>query len=173
MHKREQHKNKGRPLPEYISVISASNYAKIRIDDIEVIEQDGRKLHVVTSDKDYSFYGGINTIAESLAERSFYRPIKKMIINLDHIKDISGYYVNFSSGQSIAMGRNALANTKKAYKRYLLKYPPYTVWDPVGMADSVVAEKNDNENDDHEGGGNSAAAAALRAPGRASSAAGN
>ena len=69
MHHREhRYKKKDRPLPEYISVISASNCAKIRIDDIEVIEQDGRKLHVVTSGKDYSFYGGLNTIAESLAE---------------------------------------------------------------------------------------------------------
>jgi hypothetical protein len=147
MHHREHHKIRVRPLPEYISVISATNCAKIRIDDIEVIEQDGRKLHVVTSGKDYSFYGGLNTIAESLAERAFFRPIKKMIINLDHVRDISGYYVNFNSGQSIAMGRNALANTKKAYKRYLLRYPPYSLWEPVAMADCSVAEKSDVENE--------------------------
>ena len=148
MHHREhRYKKKDRPLPEYISVISASNCAKIRIDDIEVIEQDGRKLHVVTSGKDYSFYGGLNTIAESLAERAFFRPIKKMIINLDHIKDNSGYYVNFNSGQSIAIGRNALANTRKAYKRYLLRYPPYSLWEPVSMADCSVAEKSDIENE--------------------------
>lgn len=148
MHHREhRYKKKDRPLPEYISVISASNCAKIRIDEIEVIEQDGRKLHVVTSGKDYSFYGGMNTIAETLAERAFFRPIKKMIINLDHIRDISGFYVNFNSGQSIAMGRNALANTKKAYKRYLLRYPPYTLWEPVVMADCSVAENSDVENE--------------------------
>ena len=164
MHHKEHHRKKDRPLPEYLSIISASTCAKIRIADIEVIEQDGRKLHVVTSGKDYSFYGGLNTIAESLAERAFFRPIKKMIINLDHIRDISGYYVNFTSGQSIAMGRNALANTKRAYKRYLLRYPPYTMWDPVEMSDCADAENNGSENDDHEGGGNNAAAAALRAP---------
>ena len=148
MHHREhRYKKKDRPLPEYISVISASNCAKIRIDEIEVIEQDGRKLHVVTSGKDYSFYGGMNTIAETLAERAFFRPIKKMIINLDHIRDISGFYVNFNSGQSIAMGRNALANTKKAYKRYLLRYPPYTLWEPVVMTDCSVAENSDVENE--------------------------
>lgn len=147
MQHREEYKKSDRPLPEYISVISASNCAKIRIDEIEVIEQDGRKLHVVTSGKDYSFYGGLNTIAESLADRSFFRPIKKMIINMDHVRDISGYYVNFNSGQSIAMGRNALAETKKAYKRYLMKYPPYTIWEPVKLADSAVAESSEIENE--------------------------
>ena len=43
-------------------------------------------------------------------------------------------------------------------------YPPYSLWDPVMMSESGVAEKNDSEKDDHEGGGNNAAAAALRAP---------
>ena len=36
MHHREHHDKKDRPLPEFISVISASSCAKIRIDDIEV-----------------------------------------------------------------------------------------------------------------------------------------
>ena len=66
------------------------------------------------------------------------------------------------------MGRNALAATKKAYKRYLLRYPPYTLWEPVAMADLAVGESSDTDKDDHEGGSNNAAAAALRAPHKAS-----
>ena len=147
MNHRDSHNSRKKHLPEFISVISTNHCAKIRIDDIEVIEQDGRKLHVVTSGKDYSFYGGINTIAESLTERAFFRPIKKMIINLDHVKDISGFYINFNSGQSIAMGRNALANTKRAYKRYLLRYPPYTLWEPVASSASAVAEIPETKKD--------------------------
>lgn len=131
-------KKRRRALPDYISVISANRCAKIRIEDIELIEQDGRKIHVMTPDREYDFYGEFDTIAEALAERAFYRPIKKTIINLDHIKDISGFYINFNSGQSIAMGRNALANTKRAYKRYLLRYPPYTIWEPIVSTDKVA-----------------------------------
>lgn len=142
----DHHRKRRLSLPDYISVISVNSCAKIKIDEIELIEQDGRKLHVVTADKDYSFYGGMNTIAEILAERAFFRPMKKMIINFDHVRDISGYYVNFSSGQSVAMGKNALSLTKRAYKRYLLKYPPYTLWEPVGTAGNVVAEINESEN---------------------------
>jgi len=127
-------------LPEFISVISANSCARIRIDDIEVIEQDGRKIHVITADRDYTFYGAMNTLAESLNERAFFRPIRRMIINLDHIRDISGFYINFNSGQSVAMGRNAMADTKKAYKRYLLRYPPYTLWEPAGLMHDAVAE---------------------------------
>ena len=127
-------------LPEYISVISPNKCAKIKIDDIEVIEQEGRKVHVITAAKDYSFYGGLNTIAGSLAERAFYRPIKRLIINLDHVSDINSYSVNFHSGQSVALGKNALLSTKRAYKRYLLRYPPYTIWEPMELAGNAVSE---------------------------------
>ena len=140
MNQNDHKKKRRRSLPEYISIISSNNCAKIRIDDIEIIEQDGRKLHLITAGKDYTFYGSLSSIAEFLAERAFYRPIKSMIINFDHVKDISGYCVNFNSGQSLAMGKNALASTKRAYKRYLLRYPPYTLWEPVAAAEVLVAE---------------------------------
>ena len=140
MQKYDYQKKRRYALPEYISVISTNNCAKIKIDDIEVLEQDGRKVHVITAAKDYTFYGGLNTIAESLAERAFYRPLKSIIINLDHVSSISSYCVNFSSGQSITLGKNALLGTRRAYKRYLLRYPPYTMWEPMAMVGGVVSE---------------------------------
>ncbi|MBR0307504.1 MAG: LytTR family transcriptional regulator [Mogibacterium sp.] len=143
MYQTNYQKKRREALPEYISVISSSSCAKIRIDDIEIIEQDGRKLHVITAGRDYTFYGMLNTVAETLAERAFFRPIKSVIINLDHVKDISGYSVNFNSGQSLAMGKNALAVTKKAYKRYLQRYPPYTIWEPIITVGSRVADASD------------------------------
>ena len=140
MQKYDYQRKRRTALPEYISVISTNKCAKIRIDDIEVVEQDGRKVHVITAAKDYSFYGSINTIAGSLAERAFYRPIKRLIINLDHISDISSYSINFYSGQSVALGKNALLSTKRAYKRYLLRYPPYTIWEPMELSAGSVSE---------------------------------
>jgi hypothetical protein len=140
MPKYDYQKNRRHALPEYISVISTNSYAKIRIDDIEVLEQNGKKIRVVTAAKSYSFYGAINTIAESLAERAFFRPLKRMIINLDHVSEISGYSINFNSGQSVSLGKNAMLSTKRAYKRYLLRYPPYTTWEPIPLAAGAVAE---------------------------------
>ena len=140
MQKYDYQRKRRTALPEYISVISANKCVKIKIDDIEVIEQDGRKVHVITAAKDYSFYGGINTIAGSLAERAFYRPIKRLIINLDHVSDISSYSINFNSGQTVALGKNALLSTKRAYKKYLLRYPPYTIWEPMELSGGSVSE---------------------------------
>ena len=140
MQKYDYQRKRKMALPEYISVISSNKCAKIKIDDIEVIEQDGRKVHVITAARDYSFYGSINTIAGSLAERAFYRPIKRLVINLDHVSDISAYGVRFSSGQSVALGKNALLSTRRAYKKYLLRYPPYTIWEPVALSGAAVSE---------------------------------
>ena len=140
MQKYDYQRKRRTALPEYISVISANKCAKIKIDAIEVIEQEGRKVHVITAAKDFSFYGGLNTIANSLAERAFYRPIKRLIINLDHISDISNYSINFTSGQSVALGKNALLSTKRAYKKYLLRYPPYTIWEPMELSGASVSE---------------------------------
>lgn len=140
MQKFDYQRKRRTALPEYISVISSSKCAKIRIDDIEVIEQDGRKVHVITAAKDYSFYGSLNMLAGSLAERAFYRPIKRLIINLDHISDINSYSINFSSGQSVSLGKNALSSTKRAYKKYLLRYPPYTIWEPMELSGASVSE---------------------------------
>ena len=152
MQKYDYQRKRRTALPEYISVISANKCAKIKIDDIEVIEQEGRKVHVITAAKDYSFYGGLNTIAGSLAERAFYRPIKRLIINMDHISDISNYSVNFTSCQAVALGKNSLLSIKRAYKRYLLRYPPYTIWEPMEMSGASVAEPYSEEHKLHADG---------------------
>lgn len=143
-------KKRLRPLPEYISVISGKKCAKIKIDDIELVEQNGRKLRVITPARDYEFYGTLNTLAEALCERAFYRPMKTMVINLDQVSDISGYTINFYSGQTLTIGKNALANMKKAFKKYLLRYPPYTIWEPMMVAQSYVGDAErtfDKDND--------------------------
>ncbi|MBE6019526.1 MAG: LytTR family transcriptional regulator [Clostridiales bacterium] len=147
MQKYDYQKKRRHALPEFISVISSNSCAKIRIDDIEVLEQDGRRIHVITAAKDYTFYGGLNMIAGSLAERAFYRPIKRLIINLDHVSDINSYSINFRSGQSVSLGKNALLSTKRAFKRYLLRYPPYTMWEPIAMGGGAVAEPYAGEDD--------------------------
>lgn len=133
--------------PEYISVISSNHCARIRINDIEMIEQEGRRIHIVTAERDYSFYGSMNSIAISLADRAFYRVLKGLIINFDHVRDISGISVNFLSGQSMTLGRNSISKTRSAYKRYLMKYPPYTFWDPAHMAAISVCETNESAKD--------------------------
>ena len=132
-------------MPEYISIISASRCGRIRIDDIEVIEQEGRKLHIVTPDRDYAFYARMHELIPALVGRAFYRPIKGLIINFDHVKDISGNSITFYSGQCVTLGKNSITKTRTTYKRYLLSYPPYSLWDRTDHLASSVAEASISE----------------------------
>lgn len=127
-------------LPEYISVISASKCARIRIDDIEVIEQEGRRLHVITADREYSFYENIKELIMTLSGRAFYRPVRGLIINFDHVREISGNCISFHSGQCVTMGKNSITRTRAAYKKYLMRYPPYSLWEGPSSAPMQVAE---------------------------------
>lgn len=127
-------------LPEYISVISSSHCARIRIDDIEVIEQEGRRLHVITANKEYSFYENIKELIMTLSGRAFYRPVKGLIINFDHVREIEGNNIIFHSGQCVTMGKNSITKTRSAYKKYLLKYPPYSLWEGPQEPSLQVAE---------------------------------
>ena len=135
--------------PEFISIISSNHCARIRISDIEMIEQDGRRVHIVTAERDYSFYGSINSLAVSLADRAFYRVLQGMIVNFDHVRDINGISINFTSGQSVTLGRNSISKTRKAYKRYLMKYPPFTFWEPAHLVAMSVREENEIAPENH------------------------
>ena len=130
---------------KYISIVGGSHCARIEINDIEMLEQEGRRLHIVTAERDYAFYGTLNSIATALADRAFYRVMKSVIINFDHVRDIRGISVNFNSGQSITLGRNTLNRTRKAYKRYLMKYPPYSLWDPHQLSSMSVYEEEETD----------------------------
>ena len=116
-------------IPEFISVISSSKCARIRIEDIEVIEQEGRRLHVITADREYSFYESMKDVIMCLYGRAFYRPVKGLIINFNHVKEISGTTVSFHSGHVVTMGKNSITRTRSSYKKYLMRFPPYTMVD--------------------------------------------
>lgn len=125
-------------MPTMISIITAKQCARINIDDIELIEQEGRVLHIVTRDKDYAIYENVRTIAHLFEGRSFFQPLKYMIINFDHVRSIESSYVHFQSGQCTTMGKNAFGRTRSAYRKYLDEYPQYAIWN-----DTVkVAEKH-------------------------------
>ena len=127
----EQPADDTKQLPEYISIVSSTQCARVKIADIMCVEQEGRKLHIITAEKDYTLYENMSNIISSLAERAFYRPMKCLIINFDHVKDITGGFVSFFSGQTVTMGKNSASRTRKAFRKYLMRYPPYNMWNPA------------------------------------------
>ena len=127
---RPVYKDQNNPnFPTMISIITASHCARISIDEIEMIEQEGRLLHVMTADADYTVYDRIDSLARYLNDRSFYRALNCMIVNFEQVHKMDNLYIHFESGRSTTMGRNAYAKTRAAYRKYLEEYPQYCVPD--------------------------------------------
>ena len=90
-----------------ISIITGSTCAQVAIDDIEFIDD----------------------ITYPLIGRSFFRPIVGLIINFDKVRRIDKYEIEFESGRKIGIGRNNHSKIRRAYKKYLFRYPPYVTVD--------------------------------------------
>ena len=137
---REQKEQKCADGAEIISVLTGKVSAKVKIDDIEYIEQEGRKLAIVTAEKTYTLYGKMESMAACLVGRSFYRPMKSLIVNFDKIDSIEGGVMFFSSGKCMSIGRNNMTKLKKAYRAFLMKYPPFSF--ESSSENSPAGEKN-------------------------------
>lgn len=107
-------------------IFTHNEYTKINIDNIQFVEQSGRKLHVVTGDnKEYVFYGRLEEIAHLLVGKNFYRPLKTLVINFDMVESVSRQEISFISGINYAVGRNNMIKTRRAFKNYILGYAPF------------------------------------------------
>lgn len=124
--------------PRMITIISASRCARLYLDDVELIEQEGRVLHIVTADRDYTVYESMETVAAMLNSSNFFRPLKSLIVNFDHVRDINDEFINFESGQSAAMGRNNISKVRNAFRKYLMNYPAF---DPEGVGLRVAEDR--------------------------------
>ena len=124
-------------LPTMISIITPKHCARINIDEIEMLEQVGRVLHLITANRDYAIYENINNISSALDGRNFYRPLNSLIINFDRVRDMEEDYIYFESGQCTTMGKNAFGRRRAEFRKYLEETPEY-----MYMGDSLkVAEK--------------------------------
>ncbi len=132
----ERIKNRG-----IIPVITKDRYYKIRVEDVEFIEQCEKYLFVMTVEhEEYKFKGRIEDLVETLSGRSFYRVMKKLVVNFDNVEYMSDCTINFCSGISYGIGRNNFLKARRAYKNYLYGYPPFIGREE--LAENKVAEDN-------------------------------
>lgn len=121
-----------------LSIITAKSCARIRIEDVEYIEQAGRKLELMTNDLQYSVYENIENLIPYFRSQSFFRVMKSIFINFDRVRSIEEDTIYFESGKSISMGRNNICRTRNAFKKYLRQYQIHHNEEPKLM----VAEAN-------------------------------
>ena len=124
-----------------ISIVTAKHVARIRIGEVILVEKEGRVIHIVTADQDYSVYESMEYMAEIFNADNFYKPLRGLIVNFDHVKNVSGGYIIFDSGQAVFMGRNNICRMRTEFKRYLMTYPVAATSDDSLMV-AETGEKN-------------------------------
>jgi len=109
---------------ERISVINSKTCAQINVSDIEMIEQIGRRVHVVTNNGESYYYGKIRNLDTALDD-SFYHALNGCIVNFKKVTKMESQLIHMESGLVYEIGRNNFIKTKQAYKDYLHKFAPF------------------------------------------------
>ena len=116
----------GNGSKDVIPIITKERYCKIKVDEIEFIEQIESMLHIMTIEhQEYIFRGKIEDIVPIISGKSFYRVMKKLVVNFDNVQNMGKSTMNFVSGITYGIGRNNFLKARRAYKNYLYGYPPF------------------------------------------------
>lgn len=102
----------------YISVITKRYSCRVKIDDIVYIQQQQKKLTIVTDHEVYSYYERMENVVEHLDKR-FFQVMKKLVVNLDKIQMVREQQIHFQNGEDIYLGKDNYVKTKQIYTAHL------------------------------------------------------
>jgi DNA-binding LytR/AlgR family response regulator len=103
---------------EFIPFVNRSETSKIYIENIMLIEQERRKIIILTEDNKYSWYGKIGELSEYLDNR-FLKCHSSYIINMDKVIRMREQTIFFENGYTIMVGRDKFVFAKQLFARYI------------------------------------------------------
>ena len=124
------------PAADILYIFTGRMCSKIKTRDIEFIEKDMRKITINTFNNEYEVYEALEIVEKYLKGKNFYKPLKGIILNFDHIKNIDDDTVTFDSGRTIMFGRNTIIKTKNEFKNYVRDAITYD----INQEELLVAE---------------------------------
>ena len=105
---------------EAIPIICGLTCMRLPVEEVQFIEQRTRKIHFVDRQgREFRINGKIDDILYYLADRSFYRPMKSLVINMDMIEIVKRDHIVFRSGIIYAIGRNNLIKVRRDFRLHL------------------------------------------------------
>lgn len=107
-------------VEKYITVITGSEAARIKLADIMLIEKDRRKIHMVTQNREYHYYDSMEHV-ETFLDQRFYPCLKNCYVNLDRISCMAEQNIYFDNGYVYNLGRTNFIKTRQKYRGYLTR----------------------------------------------------
>ena len=109
---------RGSLMETYIPVITKASCRKIRLSEVLYIEQQQRRLAIVTEDRTFLCYEKIDNIEKFLDDR-FFHPLKKLFVNIEKIITVENQCITFENNVIIRIRRSSFIKTKQVYCTYL------------------------------------------------------
>lgn len=94
-------------------------YQEFSVEDIYYFEYQCRKICIVTAQGTFHFQEKIGNICEKMAEMGFASPHKSFVVNLSHIKGISGYELALTDNIHIPLSQKRSAQFRQIFTNYL------------------------------------------------------
>jgi DNA-binding LytR/AlgR family response regulator len=101
-----------------IPILTRSETASVRPEDILYAESDLRLVLLSTRERQYRYYGKLDDLMRWLGG-AFYRCHVSWIVNFNEVVSIKNNAIHMSDGKAILLGRNKFQAARKAYIRYL------------------------------------------------------
>lgn len=113
-------KGKGDSMEKYIPLINQKECCKIWLNDILYLENEGRKIHIVTTKGTYCKYAKLSELEPYFrGETRFFSAMKRLIINFDHVRAMKNQVIYFNNGTEYSLGRANYLRTKQKFVGYL------------------------------------------------------
>ena len=101
-----------------LSIATQAGTTRVDLDDITYVEVQNHQLTYHTVESTYSRYGSIGALAKELADKGFAQCNNCYLVNLQHVRDISGYNLRLSDGSELKISQPR----KKAFMEIFRAY---------------------------------------------------
>lgn len=105
-------------MEKFVPVITKQYSRKVNVKDIVYIQQQQRRLAIVTDDEIFLCYERMDNIMDNLDER-FFRVMKKLTVNMDKVLMAKEQHLIFENGMSIYLGKENYVKVKQKFARHL------------------------------------------------------
>ena len=105
---------------KHILVKTGAIVEKVPTEEVVAVQRDGRKLHIVSDNKDYVYYQKMDNVEPKLSD-NFYRCHGGCYINLDKVRLMEEQEIFFYNGYSIYLGRTNFIKAKQYFYKYAME----------------------------------------------------
>ena len=101
-----------------LSISTQAGTTRVDLDDITYVEVQNHQLTYHTVEDTYSQYGSIGALAKELSGKGFAQCNSCYLVNLQHVRELSGYAVRLSDGSELKVSQPR----KKAFTEIFRAY---------------------------------------------------